>query len=102
MFEFEESDNYILEDVALHDHTLRFKYFTRNQPKNELYRHMTPGSGKLDGDVVNCEERLNSATLFSHQIGKTFYSKQGPAGGAVVNTRSKEHHLHRACVPDSQ
>ena len=44
VFAFEESDDFILEDVDFHHNTKYVKDFARNQIQVELYPHMPPGS----------------------------------------------------------
>jgi hypothetical protein len=39
VFGFEESDDYILEDLALNDNTQYVKYFANYHLRNELYPH---------------------------------------------------------------
>ena len=83
-----ESDDYIVEDVEVHENTQHVKDFAPNHLKNELYPHKPPGSAKSIGEMVKYESTLKSATLCSYQISMKFYSKQEAAGSAVLNWRA--------------
>ena len=83
-----DSDEYIVEDVEVHENTQHVKDFARNHLKNELYPQTPPGSAKSFGEMVQYESTLQSATLCSYQISMKFYSKKEAAGSAVLNWRA--------------
>ena len=98
VFGFEESDDFIIEDLALHDNTQYVKDFAHNHLRNELYPHTPQGLSKSIGETVHYEGRLKPALHFSHKIAEGYYSREGAAEGAVVNWRAVDARGQRSII----